>query len=95
MTHSVYCSAWSTSLRCADDCRRLQQYVDSSNLRLEVATELADDVDAFFADPRISRRVEDMADVGTCGAVIIEPGERRMRAVWGIPGDHPWETFQL
>jgi hypothetical protein len=33
--------------------------------------------------------------VGTCGAVIIEPGTRTMKAVWGIPGEHPWETFRL
>jgi hypothetical protein len=56
---------------------------------------LANDPEAFFEEPLISRRVEELHDVGTCGAVIIEPGKRRMKAVWGVPGDHPWETFQL
>jgi hypothetical protein len=25
----------------------------------------------------------------------MRPAERRMESVWGVPGDHPWETFQL
>ncbi|MCZ6630219.1 MAG: C45 family autoproteolytic acyltransferase/hydrolase [Actinobacteria bacterium] len=74
---------------------RLPEHVESSNTRLNVAAELADDPEAFFAEALICRRVDDPHDVGTCGAVMIEPRKRRMKAVWGIPGDHPWETFQL
>ena len=74
---------------------RLPEHVESSNTRLNEAAELADDPEAFFAEALICRRVDDPHDVGTCGAVMIEPRKRRMKAVWGIPGDHPWETFQL
>ena len=74
---------------------RLPEHVESSNTRLDVAAELADDPEAFFAEALICRRADDPHDVGTCGAVMIEPRKRRMKAVWGIPGDHPWETFQL
>jgi len=78
-----------------EEGERLPEHVENSNMRLDMATELADDPEAFFAEALISRRVDDPHDVGTCGAVIIEPGKRRMKAVWGVPGDHPWETFQL
>ncbi|MEA1903981.1 MAG: C45 family peptidase [Actinomycetota bacterium] len=74
---------------------REQEHIENSYQRLEISAEKADDLEAFFADPMISRRVDDPHEVGTCGAVIIEPGKRRMRAVWGVPGDRPWETFQL
>ncbi len=74
---------------------RLESQVLSSDERLRIGEESADDLEAFFANPAISRRVSDMHEVGTCGAVIVEPAERTMRAVWGVPGDHPWETFQL
>ena len=43
----------------------------------------------------IARRADSSHDVATCGAVVIKPGERRLDSVWGIPGDHPWETFRL
>jgi hypothetical protein len=74
---------------------RLPEFVENSNERLRLGEEYAHDLEAFFAHPTISRRASDPAETATCGAVIIEPGERRMKAVWGIPGDHPWETFQL
>ena len=79
----------------AEEAPRLPDWVANSDQRLRLGEEHADDLDAFFADPMISRRVEDLDEVGTCGAVIIDPAKREMRAVWGIPGDHPWETFQL
>ena len=53
------------------------------------------DLEAFFADPSISRRADSPEEIATCGAVIMTPAERKMEAVWGVPGDHPWETFQL
>lgn len=72
-----------------------QEHFESSDRRLEISAEKADDLNAFFSDPMISREVDDPAMVGTCGAVVIEPGPRRMKAVWGVPHDHAWETFQL
>jgi hypothetical protein len=79
----------------AEEGKRDPDWVANSAERLRIGEELADDLEAFFAHPAISRRVEDLAEVGTCGAVIMEPDTRTMKAVWGIPGDHPWETFQL
>jgi isopenicillin-N N-acyltransferase-like protein len=79
----------------AEEAKRQPEWVKSSAERLRIGEELADDLEAFFANPAVSRRVDDLAEVGTCGAVIIEPGKLRMKAVWGVPGDHPWETFQL
>jgi isopenicillin-N N-acyltransferase-like protein len=79
----------------AEEGKRDPEWVANSEERLRLGEELADDLEAFFAHPMISRRVEDMAEVGTCGAVIMEPGTLTMKSVWGIPGDHPWETFQL
>jgi isopenicillin-N N-acyltransferase-like protein len=79
----------------AEEAERLPEWVENSETRLGIGEEKADDLDAFFADPNISRRAADVHEVATCGAVIIEPGNRRMKAVWGVPGDHPWETFQL
>lgn len=79
----------------AEEGKRDPEWVANSEERLRLGEELADDLESFFAHPKISRRVEDMAEVGTCGAVIMEPGSLTMKAVWGIPGDHPWETFQL
>lgn len=78
-----------------EEGRRLPEHVENSSLRLEVAQKLVDDVDALFDEPLISRRVADVHDVGTCGAVIMEPVQGRMRVVWGVPGDQPWETFLL
>ena len=50
---------------------------------------------AGLADPSIARRASSPHDVATCGAVVIRPGEKRLDSVWGIPGDSPWESFQL
>lgn len=86
---------------CLDDktvveqAEREPEHAVNSVDRQEFGTGTAADLEAFFASPLISRRVTGLNDVGTCGAVIMEPVKRRMRSVWGIPGDRPWETFQL
>lgn len=82
-------------LTASEEGDRLQEHIGNSIDRLDAADKLADDVDGFFGEPLISRRVEGIHDVGTCGAVIMEPALGRLRAVWGVPGDHPWETFEL
>lgn len=79
----------------AEEGARDPEWVANSEERLRLGEFLVDDLEAFFADPQISRRVDDMSEVGTCGAIIVEPAARTMRAVWGVPGDHPWEAFQL
>jgi len=79
----------------AEEGRRDPVWVENSALRLRIGEEKAGDLESFFADPEISRRAADIHDVATCGAAIMEPAPRTMKAVWGIPGDHPWETFQL
>ena len=90
--HSNHCLDPSTAEEEGD---RLAEYVENSIDRLQIAAENASDLDRFFADAEISRSVQGTHDVGTCGAVIIEPAKRVMRAVWGVPGEHPWETFSL
>lgn len=90
--HTNHCLFPGTVL---EEGERLSEHVENSNRRLEVAEKLADDLEAFFEEPTISRRVGDLGEVGTCGAVILEPGPRRMRVVWGLPGEHPWEEFTL
>ncbi len=67
----------------------------NSDERLRIGTELADDLEAFFANPNISRRADGPEAIATCGAVIVDTGRKEMKAVWGVPGDHPWETFRL
>ncbi len=89
--HTNHCLYDATASEEAD---RLPVDVESSDARLEAGAALAGDLEAFFADPTISRSGEGH-EVATCGAVVMEPKERRLRAVWGLPGDHPWETFQL
>lgn len=79
----------------AEEAQRPADWVSNSKVRLEIGEANADDLEAFFADPAISRRAEQRHEVATCGAIVVEPATRTMRAVWGIPGDHPWETFQL
>lgn len=79
----------------AEEGPREEIWVENSALRLNIGEALADDLEAFFAEPEISRRVSEPHEVGTCGAIIAEPDLLRLRAVWGVPGDHPWETFQL
>jgi isopenicillin-N N-acyltransferase-like protein len=78
-----------------EEPERIQDWVMNSDERLRIGEDNVHDLEAFFANPTISRRVDGMHEVGTCGAVIVEPAVRRMRAVWGVPGDHEWETFQL
>jgi isopenicillin-N N-acyltransferase-like protein len=79
----------------AEEAPRENVWVEDSRLRLQIGEETADDLELFFADPNISRKVEEPEEVGTCGAVIMTPPTLTMRAVWGVPGEHPWETFQL
>lgn len=79
----------------SEEGQRDPVWVANSDERLRVGQRHAADLEAFFADPTISRKVDDMAEVGTCGAVIVEPATRTMKAVWGVPGENPWETFQL
>ncbi len=74
---------------------RRHEHAENSVERHDFAADTAHDLESFFGDPLIARRVEGVDDIGTCGAVIMEPPKRRMKSVWGIPGDHPWETFQL
>jgi len=74
---------------------RAAESMASSLTRLDRGKDLADDLEAFFSEPSIARRAVTPQDVATCGAVIMRPAERRMESVWGVPGDHPWETFQL
>lgn len=92
LVHTNHCISPETA---AEEGRRQEVWVQSSNDRLRLGRALADDLEAFFAEPSISRRVDLPHEVGTCGAVIMTPSNRSMRAVWGVPGDHPWETFQL
>jgi isopenicillin-N N-acyltransferase-like protein len=79
----------------AEEAPRRSDWVENSRLRLSVGEEKAEDLTAFFADPVISRDAKTPQEVGTCGAVIMQPGSLTMRAVWGVPGEHPWEIFRL
>lgn len=92
LVHANHCLDDVTAM---EEGRRQPEHIENSNLRQEVGEDLADDPEMFFKDERISRWAEGEHDVGTCGAVWIESAEKRMRATWGIPGEHPWETFQL
>ncbi len=92
LVHANNCLYPETS---AEEAPRLPDWVENSNVRLRVGEEKAHDLDAFFGDPSIARRAEAPAEIATCGAVIMSPADRKMQAVWGVPGDHPWETFQL
>ncbi|MEX1126150.1 MAG: C45 family peptidase [Acidimicrobiia bacterium] len=74
---------------------RAPESVASSLTRLDRGTDLASDLESFFLEPTIARRSVGPHDTATCGAVVMRPAERRMESVWGVPGDHPWETFQL
>jgi len=92
LVHTNHCVNRETA---SEEGERLPEHVESSNRRLDIGTRAASDLEAFFADPAISRRASEPHLVATCGAVIMEPAKREMRAVWGVPGDHPWETFRL
>ena len=90
--HTNHCLDPGTRL---EEGERTPEHVAGSDDRLERGTEHAQDLDRFFADSSIARRAESPADVATCGAVVIRSREKRLDAVWGIPGDHPWESFRL
>lgn len=68
---------------------------ESSTRRQKVGEEAAGDIEAMFLDPDISRRATQPHDVATCGAVVMKPGEKSLDAVWGVPGDYPWEHFDF
>lgn len=67
----------------------------SSAERLENAEQLAEDLDAFFADEEINRGAATPHDVATCGAVVMRTTAGVLEAVWGRPGEHPWEQFDF
>ena len=92
LVHANNCLYPETS---AEEAPRPPDWVENSDIRLRVGEENAHDLESFFADPMISRRADAPAEIATCGAVIMSPAERKLQAVWGVPGDHPWETFQL
>ncbi|MGB7860132.1 MAG: C45 family peptidase [Acidimicrobiia bacterium] len=74
---------------------REPEHVENSELRLEIGRANAATPEAFFKDPEISRWADQPHDIATCGAIVVEPAQRKMRVVWGLPGEHPWESFQL
>ena len=78
-----------------EESERAADLVASSQTRLERGRDLAFDLEGFFAEPSIARRAPEPHAVATCGAVAMYTAERRMETVWGVPGDGPWETFQL
>jgi len=90
--HTNHCVDPGTQL---EEGRRTPEHIAGSQTRLEQGAALAGDLDAFFADPSISRRAASPHDVATCGAVVMHIREKRLDSVWGIPGDTPWETFRL
>ena len=90
--HTNHCLDEGTRL---EEGERTPEHVAGSAIRLERGSELASDLDGFFADTSIARRASSLEEVATCGAVVIRPGEKRLDSVWGIPGDNPWESFRL
>ncbi len=90
--HSNHCLAPDTA---GEEAPRLAESMVSSDIRLKLGTEMARDLESFFAEPAISRHGANPEDTSTCGAVIMEPALGSMRAIWGVPGDGPWETLAL
>ncbi len=90
--HTNHCLDPSTR---GEESERAPELVASSQTRLERGQDLAYNLEGFFAEPAIARRATEPHAVATCGAVAMYPAERRMETVWGVPGDRPWETFQL
>ena len=86
---------------CIDATTRVEEgwrdnvYVINSDRRLARGTEHGGDIEAFFADPMISKRATDPHLSATCGAVIMHPRDKQLQTLWGVPGDQPWESFQL
>ncbi len=79
----------------SEEAPRLEESVLSSDIRLKLGSDMARDLEAFFAEPAISRHGVNPEDTATCGAVVMEPLRGSMRAIWGVPGDGPWETLTL
>jgi isopenicillin-N N-acyltransferase-like protein len=90
--HTNHCIDPATRLEEGD---RSPEHVASSQTRLERGHDLATNLDAFFADSSIARKAGTPHDVATCGAVVMRTNQRRLDSVWGLPGETPWETFQL
>jgi isopenicillin-N N-acyltransferase like protein len=90
--HTNHCLVDATR---SEEGSRTPEHVTGSQTRLDRGHDLARDLDGFFAEPAIARRATEPHDVATCGAVKIYPGKRRFESVWGVPGDHEWETFDL
>jgi isopenicillin-N N-acyltransferase-like protein len=68
---------------------------ESSAQRLRSGSKAGGDLAAFFSDPTINRRGGSPSDVATCGAVSMSPARRSLEAVWGLPGEYPWEQFDF
>lgn len=88
--HTNHCLAPETR---AEEGERGPVNQESSLTRLARGRELVDDLDGLFADPAINRGAASEHDVATCGAVRMRPGALVVDAVWGRPGEHPWESF--
>ncbi len=90
LVHSNHCLAENTA---REEAAQPQNLVDDSRVRLQIATDQASDLDAFFGHPLIGRRGSNPHDGATCGAVVLNAPKKRMRAVWGVPGYQEWEDF--
>lgn len=90
--HSNHCIYPETK---AGEGLRYQENIVDSNRRLEVGRELAGDLDQFFSDPSISKQPKEPHLTATCGAMAMYPEKRRVDSLWGVPGEVPWESFQL
>lgn len=90
--HTNHCLAPDTV---GEEAPRLEESVASSDIRLKLGNEMARDLESLFGEPAISRHGVNPEDTATCGAVIMQPAMGTMRAVWGVPGDGPWETLKL
>ena len=77
------------------EAARPYEHQESSVARLEAGTGLSGDLEALFSNPEIARRAKTKHETATCGAVKMWPRSRSLDAVWGVPGDEPWETFQF
>lgn len=90
--HANHCLDERTALEEGD---RSPVSEESSTRRQKVGEETARDLEVLFSDPDINRRAATPHDVATCGAVVMRPREKALDAVWGVPGDHPWEHFDF
>lgn len=92
LIHSNHCLAENTAL---EEAPQPQNLVDDSHARLRVAADKAADLDGFFGHSLIGRRTSNPHDGATCGAVVLDANQKRMKAVWGVPGSREWEDFGL